>query len=115
MAYALGLSEQARKRVEVEGRVELSEEDTALLLRSKIAHMIAIVAGIVWIVNSRRITESGQVWYVGWWLAGLVASIRPSPRETAKRMVRATIACVMGLLLSLILLLYGLGILSGEE
>lgn len=107
MAYALGLSEQARKQVEVKGRVELGEEATALLLRSKIAHMVAIVAGIGWIVVSRNIDPT--VWYVFSWLAALVASIRPSPRETAKRMTTATVACVAGFALNVVLLMYSLG------
>ena len=107
LAYALGLSEQARKRMEVKGRVELGEEATALLLRSKIAHMVAIVAGIGWLVVSRNIDDI--VWYVFSWLAGLVASIRPSPRETAKRMTTATVACVAGFALNVVLLMYSLG------
>ena len=109
LAYALGLSEQARKRMEVEGRVELGEEATALLLRSKIAHMVAIVAGIGWIVVSRNIETIP--WYVFSWLAGLVASIRPSPRETAKRMTTATVACVAGYALYAVLILYSAGAL----
>ena len=109
LAYALGLSEQARKRMEVEGRVELGEEATALLLRSKIAHMVAIVAGIGWIVVSRNIETIP--WYVFSWLAGLVASIRPSPRETAKRMTTATVACVAGFALNVALLMYSIGLL----
>lgn len=107
LAYALGLSEQARKRMEVKGRVELGEEATALLLRSKIAHMVAIVAGIGWIVVSRKYDST--VWYVFSWLAGLVASIRPSPRETAKRMTTATVACVAGFVFNVVLLFYSLG------
>ena len=107
MAYALGLSEQARKQVEVKGRVELGEEAIALLLRSKIAHMVAIVAGIGWIVVSRNIQPI--VWYVFSWLAGLVASIRPSPRETAKRMTTATVACVAGFALNVVLVFYSMG------
>ena len=109
MAYALGLSEQARKRMEVEGRVELGEEATALLLRSKIAHMVAIVAGIGWIVVSRN--PEPTVWIVFSWLAGLVASIRPSPRETAKRMTTATVACVAGYVFNLVLFMYSIGTL----
>ena len=109
LAYALGLSEQARKRVEVDGRVELGEEATALLLRSKIAHMVAIVAGIGWFVVSRN--AETIPWYVFSWLAGLVASIRPSPRETAKRMTTATVACVAGYALNAVLFLYSIGAL----
>ena len=109
MAYALGLREQARKQVEVKGRVELGEEATALLLRSKIAHMVAIVAGIGWIVVSRNTADGPIPWYVFSWLAGLVASIRPSPRETAKRMTTATVACVAGYALNLALFSYSFG------
>jgi len=108
MAYALGLREQARKQVEVKGRVELGEEAIALLLRSKIAHMVAIVAGIGWIVVSRN-TSGAIVWYVFSWLAALVASIRPSPRETAKRMTTATVACVAGFALNVVLVFYSMG------
>jgi hypothetical protein len=108
MAYALGLSEQARKQVEVKGRVELGEEATALLLRSKIAHMVAIVVGIGWVVVSRH-TRGAIIFHIFFWLAGLVASIRPSPRETAKRMTTATVACVVGFLLLAVLGQYALG------
>lgn len=106
VAYGLGLSERVRDRVEVAGRVELSESDLTWLVRAKIAHMVAIVVGINAGVTTR--STAGLYWVVGfYWLAGLVASIGGSLAETAKRMATTTVAWAAGTALLTLGILHG--------
>ena len=108
VAYALGLGEQARARVEAVGRVELSESDAAFLSRTKIVHIVVIVAGIGGMVASCDI-ETVIYFTVAWWLAGLAESIRPSPAETAKRMAMVTISAIAGWAVGTLAFMYSLG------
>ena len=44
MAFAVGLSERLRSRVETAGRVELSDAEASALVRTKVVH-IALIGG----------------------------------------------------------------------
>ena len=93
-AYAVGLSERVRTRVEEFGRVELRDAEAAALVRSKAVH-VALVAGAmlagVW-------SADGNV-ALGIWLGGVaevVATPGAGAAEKAKGVGKATGAAVLG-------------------
>ena len=94
VAYAVGLSERVRTRVEEFGRVELRDVEAAALVRSKAVH-VALLVGVmlagVW-------SADGNV-ALGIWLGGVaeaVATPGAGAAEKAKGVGKATGAAALG-------------------
>jgi hypothetical protein len=100
-AYAVGLSERVRTRVEEFGRVELRDAEAAVLVRSRAVHVVLIVvvvpASIIWSGNG---FGAGMFPYLAFWLGGVVeAVVKPGAgaAEKVKGVAKATGAALLGL------------------
>ena len=98
-AYAVGLSERVRIRVEEFGRVELQDAEAAALVRSKVMH-VALLAGAVlagvWSANSKAAI---YIVSLAFWLGGVaeaVATPGAGAAEKAKGVGKATGAAALG-------------------
>ena len=61
IAYAVGLSESARARVEAVGRVELGEKERGALARLKSSHTVLVVAAVMAGVLTRTAMGAAQI------------------------------------------------------
>jgi hypothetical protein len=100
-AYAVGLSERVRTRVENFGRVELRDVDAAALVRSKAVHvalLVAAVPSIVWSADGRlRVVLLAP--FLVFWIGGMVEAVAAPGAGTVqkiKRVGKATGAFVLG-------------------
>ena len=98
-AYAVGLSERVRTRVEEFGRVELRDAEAAALVRSKAVH-VALLAGAmlagVWSVDFDAASMNA---FLAFWLGGVaeaVATPGAGAAEKVKGFGKATGAAVLG-------------------
>ena len=99
-AYAVGLSERVRTRVEEFGRVELRDTEAAALVRSKAVHVVLLVAAVPTIVWSGNNALVALVPFLVFWLGGVVETVaRPGVRaaEMIKGVGKATGATFLGL------------------
>ena len=78
-AYAVGLSERVRTRVEEFGRVELRDIEAMALVQSKAVHVVLLVVVVPAAVWSGHGVVAFLVPYLAFWLGGM-ASRRRSPR-----------------------------------
>ena len=97
-AYAVGLSERVRTRVEEFGRVELRDAEAAALVRSKAVH-VALVAGAVlagvWSASGVALS----IPFLAFWLGGVAEAIATpgaGAAEKAKGVGKATGAATLG-------------------
>ena len=100
-AYAVGLSERVRTRVEEFGRVQPRDTEAAALARSKAVHVVLLVTTVlvsVW---------SGGFWtvilapFLAFWLGGVaeaVATPSAGAAEKVKGVGKATGAAVLGMI-----------------
>ena len=98
-AYAVGLSERVRTRVEEFGRVELGDAEAAALVRSKAVHVALLVGAVLASVWSAD-TWVSRVAFLAFWLGGVaeaVATPGAGAAEKAKGVGKATGAAVLGL------------------
>ena len=95
-AYAVGLSERVRTRVEKFGRVELRDTEAAVLVRSKAVHVVllmaAVFAGLLPGVYVTFLTP-----LLAFWLGG-VAEAATTPGTGAAEKIKGTGAAVLGLI-----------------
>jgi hypothetical protein len=106
VAYAVGLSERVRTRVEEFGRVELRDTEAAALVRSKVLHVVLIVVAVLVAVWSGayfgRTTASFATFlipFLAFWLGGVaeaVATPGAGAAEKIKGIGKATAAAVLG-------------------
>ena len=90
IAFALGVSERLRARVETEGRVTLSDDELNALARTKAVHIglfIIFIPGSIWIAHDTKVFAACVVAAMPMWLGGLVECVWPpgSPSEACKR------------------------------
>eukprot|EP01043_Picozoa_sp_COSAG02_P060413 COSAG02_NODE_7889_length_2803_cov_28.147189_4_plen_136_part_00 len=105
LAYAIGLGEKLRARVDTEGRVELGEAEADALILSKTVHvcvLVAVVPCIVW-AGGRGDTVGLLVAYtlsvLVFWLAGAVEAVADATgaAEACKEVGRVTGWWLLGL------------------
>jgi hypothetical protein len=99
-AYAVGLSERVRTRVEQFGRVELRDTEAAALVLSKAVHMVLLVPAVlaaVWAVN---FSVAMMAPFLAFWLVGVaeeVATPGAGVADKIKGVGKATGAVVLGI------------------
>ena len=103
-AYAVGLSERVRTRVEEFGRVELRDAEAAALVRSKAVH-VALLVGVmlvtVWAGDAEGVLSAILIAFLAFWLGGVaeaVATPGAGAAEKAKGVGKATGAATLGLI-----------------
>ena len=98
-AYAVGLSERVRTRVEEFGRVELRDAEAAALVRSKAVHVALVAGGVIVGVWSANGGASTLIAFLAFWLGGVaeaVATPGAGAAEKAKGVGKATGAAALG-------------------
>jgi hypothetical protein len=105
-AYAMGLGDRVRARVEHVGRVELGGLEAAALVRTKVAHIGAITMyglGMVWLQNRML---GVALAYVPFWIGGVAEAlvVTSGGADTAKRVCKVTGAALLGPVVLLMLL-----------
>jgi hypothetical protein len=98
-AYAVGLSERVRTRVEKFGRVELHDTEAAALVRSKAVHAVLLVAAVLAAVWSASLEFAANLPFLAFWLGGVAeATTRPGigAAQKIKGVGKATGAAVLG-------------------
>lgn len=106
VAYAVGLSERLRTRVEQFGHVELEDAEADALVRAKAVHVVLIVATLLWSVSwgasggdyAREIAELIPIF--AFWAGGVDESVTmpgTTAAEKAKGACKATGAFVLGI------------------
>jgi hypothetical protein len=99
VAYAVGLSERVRTRVEEFGRVELRDAEAAVLVRSKAVHMALIVAAVLAAVWSATGAAAVVIVFDAFLLGGVaeaVATPGAEAGEKAKGIGKAMGAAMLG-------------------
>lgn len=97
-AFAIGLSERIRTRVEEFGRVDLSSTQAKALVQSKAAHVCLISSAIVLAVVSQHDDTILLLSYLAFWLGGVVEAFALSdkPVEIFRRTAELTGALCLG-------------------
>ena len=98
-AYAVGLSERVRTRVEEFGRVELRDAEAAALVRSKAVHVVLLVGAVLAGVWSADYVVAGLIAFLAFWLGGVaeaVATPGAGAAEKAKGVGKAMGAAALG-------------------
>jgi hypothetical protein len=99
VAYAVGLSERVRTRVEEFGRVQLRDTEAAALVRSKAVHMVLLVTAVLAMVWSRDLNRALLVPFFAFWLGGVAEAVAAPGTEAAETLQgagKATGAAVLG-------------------
>ena len=111
-AYAVGLSERVRTRVEEFGRVELRDIEAMALVQSKAVHVVLLVPAVLAAVSSMFVMPNPLFAFLtpflAFWLAGVaeaVATPSANAAEKIKGVGKATGAALLGLI--------GVAMLSG--
>jgi hypothetical protein len=107
-AYAVGLSERVRTRVEEFGRVEPRDAEALVLVQSRAVHAVLLVVAVPAIVWSANFFVAVLVTFLAFWLGGVaeaVATQGAGAAEKVKGVGKATGAAVLGL--------FGFGALFG--
>lgn len=105
LVFSVGLSERVRTRVEVAGRVELTDAEAAGLARSKVVHIVLVVLAMlanVRIASSFGPTQGpivmgGMIYFV-LWLAGLVEAIATGREKAGRHALFVTASAMLGAL-----------------
>jgi hypothetical protein len=108
VAYAVGLSERVRTRVEEFGRVELRGAEAAALVRSKVVHVVLLVVAVPTAVWSDSILIAWFLSFLAFWLGGVaevVATPGAGATEKVKGIGKATGAALLGVVSFYILVL----------
>jgi hypothetical protein len=103
-AYAVGLSERVRTRVEQFGRVQLRDTEAAALVQSKAVHVVLLVAAVPTAVWLGSHTFGFLPAFVAFWLGGVAEAIGTPDVGTTEKIKgagKATGAAVLGLVGSL--------------
>jgi hypothetical protein len=98
-AYAVGLSERVRTRVEKFGRVEFRDTEAAALVRSKAAHMVLLVVTVPTATWSGNGVVATVTPFLAFWLGGVaevVATPGAGAAEKIKGVGKATGAALLG-------------------
>ena len=98
-AYAVGLSERVRTRVEEFGRVELRDAEAVALVRSKAVHVALVAGAMLAGVWSANVMAAFLIAFPAFWLGGVaeaVATPGAGAAEKAKGVGKATGAVVLG-------------------
>ena len=98
-AYAVGLSERVRTRVEEFGRVELRDAEAAVLVWSKAVHVALIAGAVLAAVWSASQELTYLIAFLAFWLGGVaeaVATPGAGAAEKAKGVGKATGAAALG-------------------
>jgi hypothetical protein len=74
-AYAVGLSERVRTRVEEFGRVELWDTEAAALVRSKVVYVALLVAAVPTMVWSANVLAAMFAPFLTFWLGGVAEAV----------------------------------------
>jgi hypothetical protein len=107
-AYAVGLSERVRTRVEEFGRVDLRDAEAAALVRSKAVHMVLLVVAVLAAVWLEDILAAFLIPLLAFWLGGVAdAAATPADAGAAEKIRgagKATGAALLGLACFMILI-----------
>ena len=105
LAYAIGLGEKLRARVEVDGRVELGEVEADALALSKIVHVcvlgVVVPCGVFASVRGGALANAVVLFFLpffAFWLAGVVEVVAgvAGVAEACKEVGRVTGQCLLG-------------------
>jgi hypothetical protein len=100
VAYTVGLSERVRTRVEEFGRVELRDTEATTLVRSKVVHVVMLVAAVIAGVWSASFLFALMFPFLACWMGGVVEAVAmpgAGAVEKIKGVVKASGAVVLGL------------------
>jgi hypothetical protein len=100
VAYAVGLSERVRTRVEEFGRVELRDAEAAALVWSKAVHVVLLVPAVLVAVWSAKNFHAFLFPFLAFWLGGTVEAVATpaaGAAEKIKSVGKATGAAVLGM------------------
>jgi hypothetical protein len=87
VAYAVGLSERVRTRVEEFGKVELRDAEAAALVWSKVVHMVLLVATMLVLVWSAKFGillfghKTFLTAFLAFWLGGVAEAVATPGRR----------------------------------
>jgi hypothetical protein len=101
-AYAVGLSERVRTRVDEFGRVELQDMEATALVRSKAVHVVLLVTAVlvgVWSGNADAGFGPFVTVFLAFWLGGVAEAVDmpgAGAAEKVKGVGKATGAVVLG-------------------
>jgi hypothetical protein len=99
-AYAVGLSERVRTRVEEFGRVELRDTEAAALVRSKTVHVMLVVVTVPAAVWSEDFGwAQALVPFLVFWLGGVAEAVATPGAGAAEKVTgvgKATAAAALG-------------------
>jgi hypothetical protein len=101
IAFALGLSERVRRRVETAGRVDLSDDEADSLAHTKAVHIGLIMIFVPASLFAAHVTASFAGCFVAMapvWLGGIAEAFIPGATvgETARRVVETVLQALMG-------------------
>lgn len=98
VAFAVGLSERVRTRVETAGHVELDDSEASTLARTKLVHASLIVIGVIAAVGSKAGINASFLPLIPFWVGEAVELIVPgeSLRWNCGRVGKVTAAFVLG-------------------
>ena len=105
LAFSIGLSERVRSRVEEAGRVELTDDEATNLARSKVVHVVLIVAAML--VTVRVGAPLGPTWgplvmggiiYLVLWLGGLIEATMAGREKAMRHALYVTGSSALGVM-----------------
>eukprot|EP01052_Picozoa_sp_SAG31_P033839 SAG31_NODE_3877_length_3791_cov_45.339382_2_plen_168_part_00 len=90
LAYAIGLSERSKRRIEASemGRVDLSDTEAADLARTKIVHVLIVMINnlwAVWMIGTTKGKPIGIMVFspaVAFWIGGMIEAATASTRQS---------------------------------
>ena len=99
LLYAILLPERERARVEVEGRVELSESEAVALMRSKAVHVVLLVIAVPCAVLSEDYEKVAVLPLLAFWVAGVTEAVLGSASvgEACKEVGKSTGRWLLGI------------------
>ena len=113
-AYAVGLSERVRTRVEEFGRVQLRDTEAAALVRSKVVHvMLVVVAVLVGVWSGAHVGDGIAALlapFLAFWLGGVAEAVATPGAGAVEKITgvgKATGAALLGFVVFLPLLSLG--------
>lgn len=105
LAFSIGLSERVRSQVEEAGRVELTDDEVTALARSKVVHVVLIVAAMLVTVRVAAplgptlgpLVMGGIIYFV-LWLGGLFDATITGREKTMRHALYVTACSALGAL-----------------
>lgn len=106
IAFALGVSERVRRRVETAGRVDLSDDEADAMAHMKVVHIVLIMVFVPASLLVAHVTASfGGCWVAMGpvWLGGVVEAFKQEATAgaTAWRIGATALQAVTGVIVSL--------------